>query len=119
MLLKTEKMYYGSICLSREDMASIHGYDESLHEWGGDDDNLRIRLRRSGVRMIHADDVRILHLSFEPRASRWSGAEKSHAEIEKAFLPVAVKANPDGWGRDFSRIIHDWLQTGKESGKGA
>jgi hypothetical protein len=107
-ILKQARMYYGSIGIAREALVSVGGYDESLTKWGGDDDNLRIRLKRSGLRIICSDKIRILHLSFEPRLSRWQGEDKTRAEIDRMFTPVSIKANPGGWGEDFSRVVYDW-----------
>ncbi len=45
------KLFGGNIGIWRSDYESINGYDERFVGWGGEDDDLRLRLRRVGVRV--------------------------------------------------------------------
>ncbi len=115
-MLRPGKLYYGTIGALKESFFSVNGYDESLTEWGGDDDNLRLRMKRQGLELVCCDDIRILHLSFEPRSSKWMEQNKSRREIERTLMPCRAKANPAGWGTDFNRVAYDWRAERKRSG---
>ena len=45
------KMFGGNIGLWRADYERVNGFDEHFRGWGGEDDDLRLRLRRAGVRI--------------------------------------------------------------------
>ena len=45
------KMFGGNIGIARSDYEAVNGYDEQFIGWGCEDDDLRIRLRRVGVRV--------------------------------------------------------------------
>ena len=47
------RLFGGNIGVWRSDYERVNGYDENFVGWGGEDDDLRMRLRRSGVR-IHS-----------------------------------------------------------------
>ena len=94
--------FYGSICGPRSAFESIRGYDEDLNGWGGDDDNLRVRLEMAGHTLLACPQMRLLHLSFEPR----NGGEQFDADDDVVSCsPASFLANVDtDWGRDFERI---------------
>ena len=58
---------YGSICAPKAALKTLGGYDESLDKWGGDDDDIRLRLKQFGL--THAI-VRALvtHVQFPKRS---------------------------------------------------
>ncbi|TQF17721.1 hypothetical protein FJV41_01770 [Myxococcus llanfairpwllgwyngyllgogerychwyrndrobwllllantysiliogogogochensis] len=99
---------YGSICVARERLNAIHGYDESFDQWGGDDDNLRVRLMMTDTYLFPLEDMRILHLSLEPRQVRQASAMPSPEYTQRIFSPSSAQANPEGWGESFKRIAFDW-----------
>ena len=41
----------GNVAIWRSDYERVNGYDENFVGWGGEDDDLRIRLRRAGVKI--------------------------------------------------------------------
>lgn len=45
------KLFGGNIAIWRRDFERINGYDESYVGWGCEDDDLRLRLRRAGLRI--------------------------------------------------------------------
>jgi glycosyltransferase involved in cell wall biosynthesis len=45
------KLFGGNIAIWRRDFERINGYDESFVGWGCEDDDLRLRLRRAGLRI--------------------------------------------------------------------
>jgi len=98
------RTFYGSLCCAREAFDAVGGYDESFEEWGGDDDDFRVRLEMAGRQLLACTALRLLHLSFEAR----DGGERFDADVDwQRCTPAAARANgphEDGWGRDFSRI---------------
>jgi len=45
------KLFGGNIGIWRDDYERVNGYDEEYEGWGCEDDDLRLRLRRSGTRI--------------------------------------------------------------------
>jgi len=45
------KLFGGNVGIHRSDYETINGYDESFQGWGCEDDDLRLRLRRSGIQI--------------------------------------------------------------------
>jgi glycosyltransferase involved in cell wall biosynthesis len=43
------KLFGGNVGIWRRDYAQVNGYDENFRGWGCEDDDLRLRLRKSGV----------------------------------------------------------------------
>ncbi len=100
------KSFYGSLCAPRAAFDAIRGYDEGFTDWGGDDDNVRVRLEMAGYTLLACPGTRLTRLSFEAR---------SDGENPKfPFDPAAdrVKCSPESvvanagheWGRSFSRV---------------
>ncbi len=101
LLLQT---FYGSLCCAREAFEAVHGYDESFEEWGGDDDNLRVRLEMAGWQLLACPDAHLLHLSAETR----TGGEQFDRDVDWIkCTPHEARVGDAGWGRDFKRIARD------------
>lgn len=101
LLLQT---FYGSLCCAREAFEAVHGYDESFEEWGGDDDNLRVRLEMAGWQLLACPDAHLLHLSDETR----TGGEQFERDVDWIkCTPHEARAGDAGWGCDFDRIARD------------
>lgn len=101
LLLQT---FYGSLCCAREAFDAVHGYDESFEAWGGDDDNLRVRLEMAGWQLLACPAAHLLHLSDETR----TGGEQFDRDVDWIkCTPHEARAGDAGWGRDFDRIAHD------------
>jgi glycosyltransferase involved in cell wall biosynthesis len=45
------KLFGGNVGIAREDYERVNGYDEQFQGWGCEDDDLRMRLRRAGIRI--------------------------------------------------------------------
>jgi len=45
------RMFGGNIGIWRKDFERVNGFDERFRAWGGEDDDLRLRLRRAGIRI--------------------------------------------------------------------
>ncbi len=97
------RSFYGSVCGPKTAFDAVRGYDESFAEWGGDDDNLRVRLEMAGFALLWCPSVRLLHLSFEAR----HGSEQYSVDADRSKCsPESALANTQGdWGQDFSRQV--------------
>jgi hypothetical protein len=99
---------YGSICGPRSAFEAVRGYDESFAAWGGDDDNVRVRLEMAGCTLLACPQIRLVHCSFEERdgAAHPTGRYDAAAAFSK-LAPGTAAANPDAdWGRDFQRVAY-------------
>lgn len=101
LLLQT---FYGSLCCAREAFDAVNGYDESFEDWGGDDDNLRVRLEMAGWQLLACPAAHLLHLSDETR----TGGEQFDRDLDwiRCTSHEALAGDVD-WGRDFDRIARD------------
>jgi len=103
-------LFYGSVAAARETFFAVGGFDERAAGWGGEDDNLRLRMAMNGALLILADRIRLLHLSDEPRSIYNPSAPRNPPEILRTLAaPTEVRANPDGWGTEFGRVARDWI----------
>lgn len=94
--------FYGSIACARREFEAIRGYDESFRDWGGDDDNVRVRLAMNGAQLLACPEMKLLHLSDEARGS--NRAFSVRADLRKCS-PSQASASPNAdWGRSFSRV---------------
>lgn len=104
LLLST---FYGSLCCAREAFESVCGYDERFDQWGGDDDDFRVRLEMAGGQLMADPALRLMHLSFEER----TGAEAYDRDLDwRRCTPQAAQVNTAAgadWGRGFDRVARD------------
>ncbi len=109
---KRRPVSYGSMCASRGVLHALHGYDESFDRWGGDDDNLRIRLIMAGANVTIDPGLSLLHLSDKPREGvknpDHSPDDFPESYGRRVFEPESATANPSGWGEDFEEVLFDW-----------
>lgn len=98
--------FYGSICAPKAAFEEIRGYDESFDSWGGDDDNLRVRMEMAGYGNLLCPHMRLLHLSDAPRVAE--GRKFNPQEAFHRRSPSSALANPLEWGRDFKRLTYQW-----------
>lgn len=96
--------FYGSICGPKQAFEAVGGYDEALEGWGGDDDNLRVRLEMAGYRLLACPEMRLLHLSQEDR----TGDEQFDVDddFRKCTPHFAVVNEAVPWGHDFRRVAY-------------
>lgn len=97
---------YGSLCVERERLARIGGYDEGLVLWGGDDDNMRVRLMLDGAVVGISDAMRIVHLAREPRPPK--PVRHALRDLERIYQPATASANATEWGVTFDRVARTW-----------
>lgn len=96
------RSFYGSVCGPKSAFEAVRGYDEEFLKWGGDDDNLRVRMEMAGFQLMAFPEARLLHLGFEMRNGREQYDDKT--DILKCS-PHQAQANLRGeWGSDFSRL---------------
>ncbi len=94
------RTFYGSLCAPLEALQRIGGYDESIDSWGGDDDNLRVRLEMAGHANVLCPAMQLLHLAD---AARDGGEWYDEDNDFRRCSPTRARANGKQWGRDFSR----------------
>lgn len=100
---------YGSIAASRADFMDVHGYEESITGWGGDDDNIRIRMELAGRRLLACPALSLVHVTFGQRTSRRGDLDEWARRMRTILSPEDAVANRGSdWGVDFGRIARDW-----------
>lgn len=100
---------YGSMAATRADLFRVHGYDETISAWGGDDDNIRIRLEMAGRRLLARPDLNLVHVTLGQRTRRSRDRDESLERSRAIFSPAMAEANPaGGWGQEFGRVVREW-----------
>ncbi len=110
--------YYGRVALTRENFHRLHGYDESLQGWGGDDTNILQRAKGLGLKHMkiekqrfmgiipHTNESRVEHMAEGEEREAMLRYVESHKSPERTMasklfnklkvLAVPIQANPDG-----------------------
>ncbi|WP_316747200.1 glycosyltransferase family 2 protein [Pedobacter gandavensis] len=104
---------YGSILTKKNHIEKVSGYTEAFNIWGGEDDNLRAKLKKIGINKAEVATALILHREDETGGV----ATRAHKILAlptdliiKSFTPDEQDfINPD-WGRDFEEICYDYLK---------
>lgn len=108
-IIKKTAIPYGSIMALKEDFMAITGYDETFIKWGGDDNNLRARLRMNGVQEMMFNEAIMLHYDNNiPRQHIPSNHAYDSDSYRHIFYPDCIKANTEDWGKDFNNVVYDW-----------
>jgi predicted glycosyltransferase involved in capsule biosynthesis len=85
------KLFGGNVGIHRHDFAAINGYDEAFEGWGCEDDDLRIRLRQSGVRIKSilgwTNTYHLWHPKGETAPSEWREGGNVH-RIRRTEIPT-------------------------------
>lgn len=107
------KLPYGSIMARKSDLEMICGYNEEYINWGGDDDNIRIRLDLAGVRKLFYPQAILIHR--ENFSLRKTSRSQQRALIPPDLLadmliPTAIIANKKDWGVDFNKVLFNWQE---------
>lgn len=101
--------YYGSLAASRDLLLEVGGWQEGLTHWGGDDDNVRVRLAMHGALLVLDRKLAFFHLSDAARKGHEPTAPRHSPEQALALLlPKSARANPEGFGEAFGRVARDW-----------
>lgn len=103
---------FGSVMVEKSDLEFIGGYDESLTEWGGDDNNLRARLNLIGCKGLHVEKAMMVHRDLDNpigKKRRTLSIEKlTESQLRHFFYPKNPTPNCLDWGRDFDCILYDY-----------
>ena len=99
---------YGSIMAKKEAFCAVTGYDESLTKWGGDDDNIRIRLEMQGIKKILLPEVKLLHKEKSKDLKSRNNKNIPINTFKRIKYPLVIKANSKDWGKEFNDIPYSW-----------
>jgi len=103
---------FGSIMVEKKYLEKIRGYDESLQKWGGDDNNIRIRLEMIGVEELYLPEVILVHRDINNKEGverrKYKQKEIFKNSGRKIFYPKTYIVNDDLWGTDFKEVIYDY-----------
>lgn len=99
---------YGSIMAKKEAFYAVTGYDESLIKWGGDDDNIRIRLEMQGIKKILLPEVKLLHKEKSKDLKSRNNKNIPINTFKRIKCPLVIKANSKDWGKEFNDIAYSW-----------
>jgi len=89
---------WGSLFAVRQHLLEIRGYDETAEVWGGDDDNIRLRLGMHGLLPLPTEEARLFHPGHP--LSREVTEQK-----QRLKNPARTIANDANWGKDFEEVI--------------
>ena len=118
---KPIKSFDGRIAVHAQNFAKLHGYNERLNAWGGDDGDFEVRANASGLRTLplpalqygsilpHSNESRYTNMSNDDVEKSLSNLAKggnnllNRVETVKRLLNISTKeadniepANPDG-----------------------
>ncbi len=101
---------WGNIMVEKEHLEALNAYDETFLRWGGEDDNLRARLDMLGVKKLFLPQALTIHRekNYDPKKRIEKVAKHTPKEWRKMRYPIEIKANLNGWGNDFNRLIYNW-----------
>jgi len=107
---------WGSVACNRSDFSQIGGYDESFIGWGGEDDDLYMRLTMAGCRQLafdgrlvseipHGDDRRVEHYEVKNKTLQ--------QRINTLYLNVKsdlIRLYPNGMSADVRQRIYKEIE---------
>lgn len=75
----------GFAAFSRTKFVELNGYDERMQIWGGEDNDLATRFRRSGypLRWLSSETTRIYHIWHEPSQSKANETDEGRCSIQR------------------------------------
>lgn len=98
---------FGSFCASRQLLSDVGGFDELNVTWGGDEDNLRQRLRIKGAFDIRRHDALIVHVEHDDRGTSTYRYVKTEEECRAIINPPECIVNTHTeWGTDFDTLYY-------------
>lgn len=92
---------FGFLLAHRCELALICGFDESRTEYGGDDDDIRIRLTRMGVITEIDPLIKVFHILHD------NPYDRVDQQVPRTPNVVLVHQR-ETWGRAFGRVAYDW-----------
>lgn len=124
------KLFGNNVGIWRQDYERVNGYDEQFEGWGCEDDDLRVRLRRAGVRIASILPwTRLYHLWHPPVPSH-PGTWREGANVEyfrglpdrsprcrKGLVTLGAHGIPDETGREGFAELMFWPGRAQFSGR--
>jgi len=101
---KASKLSCGSLCVQKEHLERLRGYDESLQGWGADDDNLRRRLHDNGVYAERHSEAMSVHHNGSGKHRFYS--EDTKQRLKELVNPSELAPNSENWGKDFDNLVY-------------
>ena len=102
---------YGSIFIKKDDLINVGGYDESFEVWGGDDDEVRLRLKKNGFEQIVCSKAKVLHIDLLNRKTELDKKKNENPkkyELQKRKLVnVSQRLDFTHHGLDFDCVLID------------
>jgi glycosyltransferase involved in cell wall biosynthesis len=98
-LVLGENLFIGVCIAPKEKLLEIKGYDEYFQVWGGEDDDIIIRLEQSGIIRHHfsATDIKLYHIWHKTRSPQkptlWYLSMINHLHLNDRHLN-----NEKSWG---------------------
>lgn len=110
-LKKLRWMPFGSIYVDRQGLIDAGGYDETFKGWGGEDNEVRIRLSALGHKKIMINNTRLLHYQIGNRKGthrrRPPGLIKYIEQLKKNKSKLGAK-DFSKHGLEFDEVLIDW-----------
>lgn len=88
---------FGRLCVRRADFLNVEGYDEGLKDYGWEDNDLCMRLRKSGLRPLFFEDDRFLRYIAHDNEERMA-----HGMLADRLALMLVGRRP---GRDVETVL--------------
>ena len=96
----TDTCGYGFLFCPKSWLEAVNGYAENRERWGGDDDDLQVRLQKTCGNKVVLSSI---HLTHPEHQHLWP--------FERvAREPIGDQMPEHDWGRDFDRVALDWFK---------
>ncbi len=93
---------YGFMLCQKHWLEAVNGYAENREQWGGDDDDVQMRLQTSCGNKVVLPSIQLRHLKHE---------HLGPVERTEGNEPIGQQMPQYDWGRDFDRIALDWFKS--------
>ena len=101
----------------RKDLIYVGGYNELFVGWGGDDNEIRNRLKYNGFRQIILNKVKLIHINLVPRNMankiRMYGKKQFNKQLKLINNIIKVDFNKNGL--DFKYVLIDKTKWNSEN----
>ncbi len=112
---KKPRLFGGANSMHRCDYEKVNGYDENFRGWGMEDDDLRERLVRSGVRIhctpAHLAPVHLWHPPSDTTPSQWWQGANIDYYLRRGKLTRCVRGLTKRQRRDVRVRLRGWAST--------
>lgn len=103
---------YGSIMVKKNYLEQVSGYSEHFSQWGGEDNNIRVKLEYIGLKKIYVPDAILVHFEHEQDGygKRIQKAVELPIEIKhRTYYPENIDYTNPKWGSEFFKKNHSYL----------